>query len=182
MSLKIVFVTKSTLSKKSIIDILKSGVINRINAIILRENELYYEKYGDEILDICGQNKVEFITHNFANYAITKGLKSIHFSFECFKNIDKNLLLNFNDINVSIHNKEQLNFAIKNGASSLTYGNIFETNSHPGKIGVGLEKLKNLTNLTNLDIYAIGGINLQNISKFKDIKIKGVCMMREFMN
>lgn len=181
MSLKIVFVTNSVLSQKSISEILQNDVMDRIDAILLRENEVYYEKYADDIISLCKRKKVEFIVHNFINFALSRNLKNIHFSFEAFKSIDKKLLKNFIDINVSIHDEEQLNFATKNGATSLTFGNIFETNSHPNKNGVGLMSLQNLIQLTNLDIYAIGGINFENISKFKNMQIKGVCMMREFM-
>lgn len=181
MSLKVVFVTNSTLSQKNIVDILKNGVMDRIDAILLRENAQYYAKYADEIIKLCDSKNVEFITHNLVNFALSRNLKNIHFSFETFKNIDKNLLKNFISVNVSIHDKQQLNFVTQKGATSLTFGNIFETNSHPNKKGVGLMALESLIKLTTLDIYAIGGINFENIGKFENMQINGVCMMREFM-
>lgn len=181
MSLKIVFVTNSSLSKKNISQILKDGIIDKIDAVLLRENKAYYEKYADEILNMCKSKKVEFITHNFVDYAINNDLKNIHFSFEYFYKVNKTKIKNFNDVNVSIHNKKELEFVTKNGASSIIYGNIFKTTSHPNRKAKGLENLQNLMHLTNLDIYAIGGINLQNIAKFQNLKIKGVCMMSEFM-
>ncbi|QKF64779.1 thiamine phosphate synthase [Campylobacter corcagiensis] len=177
--MNIVFVTNSQLSSQNLTQILKTKT--GFNSVILRENLEYYNKFGTRIIEICKLKGVNFITHNFTNFAIQNSLKSIHFSFLNFKNLDKQILKNFSQILVSVHSIDELKFAKENGATAVIYGNIFKTDSHPKKPGVGMDSLINLTKQTDLDVYAIGGINSKNLDKFSNLDIAGICMMREFM-
>lgn len=66
---------------------------------------------------------------------------------------------------VSVHSVEDALAAQNSGADYLLAGNIFETFCKPGKPGRGLEYLTEICNAVDIPVYAIGGVNHENISE-----------------
>ena len=66
-------------------------------------------------------------------------------------------------VGVSTHNYEQLNKAVLDGANYVGIGPIFESRTKQFSSFGGLSLLEQVANQTALPIFAIGGIDLQNI-------------------
>ncbi|QOR67366.1 thiazole tautomerase TenI [Cytobacillus suaedae] len=65
-------------------------------------------------------------------------------------------------IGCSIHSKEEVVTAKKNGANFCLFGHIYSTKSKPGVAPRGITGLKDVVNATTLPVIAIGGIQPQN--------------------
>ena len=66
-------------------------------------------------------------------------------------------------VGVSTHNYEQLNKAVLDGANYVGIGPIFESRTKQFSSFGGLSLLEQVANQTALPVFAIGGIDLQNI-------------------
>ena len=71
--------------------------------------------------------------------------------------------------------------AEKMGATYVTAGHIFATDCKKGLEPRGIEFLKNAVSSVDIDVYGIGGISLENISKIQNTGAKGACIMSGFM-
>ena len=93
----------------------------------------------------------------------------------------QNPLLYFENISISCHSMEDVNFAIKSNANQIILGTIFETECKKGLKGKGLSFVKEITANCPIPVYAIGGIKEDNIAAIKKAGAKGGCMMSGFM-
>lgn len=66
---------------------------------------------------------------------------------------------------VSIHSVTDAMAAERAGADYVMAGNIYETFCKPGKPGQGLQYLREICHSVSIPVYAIGGINHENISE-----------------
>ena len=62
------------------------------------------------------------------------------------------------------------------GASYIGSGAFFKTQTKDDAQIISLEDLKDIIDGVTIPVYPIGGINLKNLSYFKEIKLSGVCM------
>ena len=63
----------------------------------------------------------------------------------------------------------------------MTAGHIFATDCKKGLEPRGIEFLKNAVSSVDIDVYGIGGISPENISKIQNTGAKGACIMSGFM-
>ena len=76
---------------------------------------------------------------------------------------------------------EDMNIAVKNGATQIILGTIFETECKKGLKGKGLEFVREICKVCPVPVYAIGGINLERLQQVMDVGAAGGCMMSGFM-
>ena len=88
---------------------------------------------------------------------------------------------NFMEISVSCHSMEDMNHAVKNGATQIILGTIFETECKKGLKGKGLGFVAEICKACSVPVYAIGGINLERLQQVIDVGAAGGCMMSGFM-
>ena len=72
---------------------------------------------------------------------------------------------------------EEARAAIAEGADYLLLGAIFETATHPGQPGLGLDTLRSIVAL-GVPVIAIGGITPERAQSVKDAGAWGVAAMR----
>ena len=143
------------------------------NAIYLREKDLSDEEYAllaQKIMPLCKQSDTAFYICEREEIAKSLGVKNLHISV---KNISKiGTICEFCNISVSIHSKQEIELAIKLGATNLVYGHIFETFCKKDLSPRGLDSLKEICSLSKIPVIAIGGINGKNAQKVLDM---GAC-------
>lgn len=152
-------------------------------SIILREKDMSEKDYlhlAKNIMKITNKNNTELILHNFIDAAMELGIKKIHLPLQKAEE-NKSQLKYFNTIGISVHSKEEAKKAMRLGASYITAGHIFETDCKKGLKGRGLDFLKEVTECVNIPVYAIGGINQENIDTVINVGAKGACIMSGFM-
>lgn len=84
-------------------------------------------------------------------------------------------------VGVSVHSAEEAKEAENKGANYVIVGHIFETDCKKGLAPRGLDFLKEVCNSVKIPVYAIGGINPDNISLVAQVGAGGACIMSGFM-
>lgn len=177
-------------------------------AIILREKDLSEDEYrmlAGRVKEICEPFNVEVYVHSRQNIARELGIRAIHMSSENVIKLD-NADGFFTDISVACHSIEDVELAIKYGATQIILGTIFETDCKKGLKGRGVEfvarvceycrnvyKLRqtgevkqsfetsSLLDMKPIPVYAIGGITPDNLASVKEAGAAGACMMSYMM-
>lgn len=116
---------------------------------------------------------------------------SMYRKFDRFSNIHMTMpmlqhirLADMNFINlagVSVHSVDEAVEAEKMGVDYVIAGHIFETDCKKGLAPRGLEFLKQVCNAVKIPVYAIGGINADNINSVAQSGADGACIMSGFM-
>ena len=155
-----------------------------VKALILREKDLSEREYSDlakKFTEICEKHKVEAILHTYVDTAIRLGVRSIHLPLPVFKDLSGEKKNFFRKIGVSCHSVEDALEAEKLGASYITFGHVFATDCKKGLLPRGIDALKNVCKAVKIPVYAIGGINEQNIGSVTEAGAAGACIMSGFM-
>ena len=153
------------------------------NALILREKDLSteeYRQYAQRVMKICARERVPFFIHSHVEVAKDLGCNAIHFSIPKLRE-NRKFLEYFQQISVSCHSLEDAIEAQESGATQLILGNIFETDCKKGLPGKGLEFLAEVASHVDIPVYAIGGINPDNLGAVMQYGAAGGCMMSGFM-
>ena len=87
----------------------------------------------------------------------------------------------FEEISVSCHSMEDMELAVKSGASQIILGTIFETECKKGLKGKGVEFVREVCEKCPVPVYAIGGINMERLPIIMQAGAAGGCMMSGFM-
>lgn len=116
---------------------------------------------------------------------------SMYRKFDRFSNIHMTMpmlqhirLADMNFINlagVSVHSVDEAVEAEKMGVDYVIAGHIFETDCKKGLAPRGLDFLKQVCNAVKIPVYAIGGINADNINLVAKAGADGACIMSGFM-
>lgn len=177
---KIIFVTNSNISVNIMADIKRANFKKMADYIMVREKSLNKNEYRNfikKVLKVVPKDSV--IIHTHADIAKEFKIKNIHFSLNDFLNFKDHA--NFSHIGVSIHSLKDALIAQNLGATNVVAGHIFATKSHENEPPKGIDFLQNIASNLKIKIYAIGGINFQNLDLIKQTGIDGACMMREFI-
>lgn len=158
----------------------------RPHALILREkdlSEVEYERLANDVLDLCGRQKVPCFLHSHAKAALRLGCTRIHLSVPLLHEYARTgILEHFSEISVSCHSISDICEAAEAGASQIILGNIFETDCKKGLPGKGLDFLRQACARSPIPVYGIGGISPANMMLLLKAGAAGGCMMSGFMN
>ena len=150
----------------------------KVDALILREKDMRENDYYDlakEVLKICKKHKLVCFLHNFDKVA----LKLNHRYFHCPLDIlraESRVVRYFHLIGTSIHSSDELLEAMEFNCHYALFGHIFETLAKPLLPPRGLDMLTQICEQSTIPIYAVGGINKNNVEKLANIDIAGICM------
>ena len=158
------------------------------HAVILREKDLSDEEYevlAEKLLSLCKEDKVDCFLHSRISVAYRLGCKRIHLSIPSLEAMDEEkysqLKKEFQEISVSCHSMEDVEMAVKNGATQIILGTIFETECKKGLKGKGLDFVREICKACPVPVYAIGGINMERLQMVMEAGAAGGCMMSGFM-
>lgn len=158
-------------------------VSRNCDLIILREKDLSPEEYfslGEKFLHACSNGRAVPVLHCFWEKALELHHDKIHLSLRDFRE-NPRIKEKFSLVGVSVHSVEEAKEAQSLGADYITAGHIFETDCKKGLKGRGLEFLQNVAKSVSIPVYAIGGINGDNMESVKNAGANGACIMSGFM-
>lgn len=197
----IVCVTNRKLCRKNFLEQIEEIARAHPRAIILREKdlpermvvrkELYLpersntiENYMDlakEVLEICKKYSTLCILHHFVEVSKELQCKSIHLPFsqlQAMGDIDRAY---FTTLGASCHTVDEAKEAQSLGCTYIIVGHIFETDCKKGLEPRGLSFLQEVCKQVTIPVYAIGGIQIQNIKKVRQAGATGACVMSGLM-
>ena len=148
--------------------------------VILREKDLTEKEYTElakKIKKICTETGTKFCINKFQNTAKEIGCDAIQLSYTDFLALPEK----FCTTGVSVHSVEEAVNAEKHCADFLIAGHIFATDCKKGVPPRGIEFLTDVISNVEIPVYAIGGINDENMQSALDCGAAGVCIMSGFM-
>ncbi len=156
---------------------------NGISRIILREkdmSETEYMELSEKVLAITDRYNVQCILHTYIDVAIKLNHLYIHLPMHGFiSNVHR--LENFKIKGVSTHTVDEAKKAESLKASYITASHIYETDCKKGLEPKGVRYLKEVCDSINTPVYALGGINFENMYDTLNMGADKVCMMSELM-
>lgn len=164
------------------------GQIERITglpleAVIVREKDMAEPEYkvlAQRVMEICEKNNTKCILHSFYGVADELGCRYIHLPFGVFKSA-ADIAERFDEAGTSVHSVSEAVEAERMGASYITAGHIFATDCKKGLEPRGLGFLKEVCESVSIPVYAIGGINRENMQSTIECGAAGVCIMSGLM-
>ncbi len=155
---------------------LRKIVAARPNAIILREKDLCRDDYrtlAEKALEICG-NEVRCILHTYADVARELRVP-VHLPLPVLRR-DRGLC---DDMiyGASCHSVQDVSEAKSLGCNYVTLGHVFPTDCKKGVPARGTDPVKKAVEAVDIPVFAIGGIDRDNIGKIVDCGAKGACVM-----
>lgn len=166
---------------KRIEDALKGGV----DIIQLREKEktdLEILNLGKKVKKICDKYDIPLLIDDKPHLAWALGC-GVHVGADdfpislCRKLLGKDALVGATAKSVEAAKKAQ-----EDGADYLGVGAIFETKTHVKTKRTSVETFKKIKETVDIDVYAIGGLNIENVEILKDSKADGICVVRAIMD
>lgn len=181
---KILSVTARTFCKEGFLARIGAICAAGIDGIILREKdlpELKYRSLAADVLQICRDTGTPCALHTYPAAAKSLHAEALHLPLHAFLALGEKEKRAFPTIGVSCHSLDDVMAAQEGGCSYVTLGHIFATDCKRGLPGRGLAFLDEVCRRANVPVYAIGGINRDNIARVRDAGASGACIMSGLM-
>ena len=153
-------------------------------AVIVREKDLSEDEYAalaKKAVEICKEYEVPCILHSFYNVADDLGVKVVHLPLNLLRQMSESKRASYKKIGASCHSAEEAAEAEKLGCDYIIAGHIFKTDCKKDVPPRGLEFLSEVCQRVKIPVYAIGGINKDNIAFIRQAGASGGCIMSGFM-
>ena len=152
----------------------------RPKRILLREKDIpsgELIKLGRQIQEICYEYKIAFGMNSDVEAARELKAECVHLPFSQFTQLSEKEKKSFSLIGTSVHRAEEALKSEEMGAAYVIAGHIFETNCKSGLEPRGLSFLQKICQTVKIPVYAIGGLNPENVSSVMECGADGICIM-----
>ena len=176
----LICVTNRHLCKGDFFTRIEEIVKHKPKAILLREKDLTeaeYESIAREVLKICKKSDVPCILHNFIDTALKLNADAIHMTFSMLRIMNVEDKKRFRMIGASCHSAEEARKAENVNCTYIIAGHIFDTLSKKNIPPRGLDFFKEVISNVSIPVYAIGGINKDNIKSVLNAGASAACVM-----
>lgn len=181
---KLLSVTSRTLCKEDFLARVGAICAAGIDGIILREKDLSepeYQSLAINVLRICREKGTPCALHTYVTAAKSLHAEALHLPLQAFLSLGEKEKRAFPTIGVSCHSLDDVIAAQDGGCSYVTLGHIFATNCKRGLPGRGPDFLTDVCRHASVPVYAIGGIDKDNIARVRDAGASGACIMSGLM-
>jgi thiamine-phosphate diphosphorylase len=121
----------------------------------------------------------KMLVHECLDVALAANACGAHLRLSSLsKGSAKQLLGNDRLLGVSVHALRQAVSACEQGADYVMFGHIYDTPSHPGQPGRGLNALRAVVASVGIPVIAIGGITVENVDDVLSAGASGVAVIR----
>ena len=158
---------------------IEEAIKGGVKIVQLREKNIstkdFYEK-ALKVKEICKNYGALFIINDRLDIAQVVGADGVHLGqsdmpIEKAREILKDKFL----IGATARNVEEAKIAELLGADYIGSGAIFGTNTKDNAKKLEMEELKKIVASVKIPVFAIGGINIDNVSSLKNIGLQGIC-------
>ena len=160
---------------------IEEAIKGGVKIVQLREKNIstkdFYEK-ALKVKEICKNYEALFIINDRLDIAQVVGADGVHLGqsdmpIEKAREILKDKFL----IGATARNVEEAKRAELLGADYIGSGAIFGTNTKDNAKKLEMEELKKIVASVKIPVFAIGGINIDNVSILKNIGLQGICVV-----
>lgn len=170
---------------ETLLDRLARAVEAGVSMVVVREKDLdaaplcRFTGRVQEVVERSGRRDLPVIVNRRLDVALASGAAGVHLPAGGLDPADVRLLAPAPfRIGVSTHSVEELLEVERQGADYAFFGPVFPTESHPGRPGAGIEKLRRAVAATSLPVWAIGGIRPDNLEALAGLPLAGVAVIR----
>ena len=165
--------------EKDFYSCIEEAIKGGVKIVQLREKNIstkdFYEK-ALKVKEICKNYGVLFIINDRLDIAQAVGADGVHLGqsdmpIEEARKILKDKFL----IGATARNMEEAKRAELLGADYIGSGAIFGTSTKDNAKKLEMEDLKKMVNSVKIPVFAIGGININNVGSLKNIGLQGIC-------
>ena len=158
---------------------IEEAIKGGVKIVQLREKNIstkdFYEK-ALKVKEICKNYEALFIINDRLDIAQVVGADGVHLGqsdmpIEKAREILKDKFL----IGATARNVEEAKRAELLGADYIGSGAIFGTNTKDNAKKLEMEELKKIVASVKIPVFAIGGINIDNVGILKNIGLQGIC-------
>ena len=158
---------------------IEEAIKGGVKIVQLREKNIstkdFYEK-ALKVKEICKNHGALFIINDRLDIAQAVGADGVHLGqsdmpIEKAREILKDKFL----IGATARNVEEARKAELLGADYIGSGAIFGTNTKDNAKKLEMEELKKIVASVKIPVFAIGGINIDNVGILKNIGLQGIC-------
>ena len=158
---------------------IEEAIKGGVKIVQLREKNIstkdFYEK-ALKVKEICKNYRALFIINDRLDIAQAVGADGVHLGqsdipIEKAREILKDKFL----IGATARNVEEAKRAELLGAGYIGSGAIFGTSTKDNAKKLEMEELKKIVASVKIPVFAIGGININNVSSLKNIGLQGIC-------
>lgn len=183
---KLYLVTNSdNYSEEEFLERVEAALKGGVDILQLREkdkSDLEILNLGKKVKALCDSYKVPMLIDDKPHIAWALGL-GVHLGADDMpialgrKMLGENAL-----IGATAKSVEAAQKAEKEGADYLGVGAIFETKTHVKTKRTSVETLKEIKKNVGIEVYAIGGLNIDNVDILKGTEVDGICVVRAIMD
>ena len=144
--------------------------------IILREKDLSEEELlplAKACMDVCQDCATELVVNSAVGVARRIGCGSVHMPMPLLRTTD---VSGFTLVGASVHSPDEALEAQELGADYLIAGHVFPTACKIGEPR-GTTFLRDVVSVSDVPVYAVGGVNPDNVYKVRDAGCRGACTM-----
>ena len=176
------FITDSKLTKKTVIEDVKSAIKGGVKIVQYREKNSDTKQMieeAKEIKGICKKSNVLFLINDRIDVALAVDADGVHLGQEDMHyEYARNLLGNNKIIGLSAHSLKEALQNERIGADYTSIGPIYYTTTKKSaKAPIGLEPIRQLKNKLKIPFVAIGGINETNIDDVLKAGAKNIAII-----
>lgn len=172
-------------SEEEFLERIESALKGGVDILQLREKEkadLEILNLGKKVKALCDSYKVPMLIDDKPHIAWALGL-GVHLGADDMPiELGRKLLGPEALIGATAKSVEAAKIAEKQGANYLGVGAVFETKTHVKTKRTSLETLIEIKKNVGIEVYAIGGLNFDNIDILKGSSIDGICVVRAIMD
>lgn len=182
---KVICVTNRHLCRDDFLQRIEKIAESGAETVILREKDMTeteYETLAKKVIDICHDNNILCVLHSFTGVALKLGCSAIHLPLPLLRQLSNDERKKYKILGSSCHSLEEAVEAEGLGCTYIIAGHIFATDCKKGLKPKGTDFLKSVCATVKIPVYAIGGINKDNIISVMEAGVNGVCIMSGLMN
>lgn len=174
-------ITEEFCNGKSSIDVLKMVISAGVRIVQLREKNLTKKELYNlavKYREITKKNRVTLIINDHIDIALAVKADGVHLGqndlpCDVARKLSSKLI-----IGISTHNASDIENAIKEKATYINIGPIFNTNTKKTTVNpLGLGYLKNVSSTLKIPFTVMGGINKENIISVLEAGAKNIAMV-----
>lgn len=183
---KLYLVTNSDkYSEEEFLERVEAALKGGVDILQLREKDktdLEILALGKKVKALCDTYKVPMLIDDKPHLAWALGI-GVHLGADDMPiKLARKLLGPDCLIGATSKSVEAAKMAEKEGADYLGVGAIFETKTHVKTKRTSVETLIEIKKNVGIDVYAIGGLNIDNVDILEDSGVDGVCVVRAIMD
>ena len=182
LSRSLFMVTEPEGDLPALVDAVHAGVRGGVSHVVLRRPRQSARDLFHVAQDLspsrCGRTAWKLLVHERVDVALAAPAQGVHLTLNSLPGRQaKDLLGAEGLLGISVHSLGDVDAAHAECTDYAMFGHVFETPSHPGEPGRGLDALRGVVQAADIPVIAIGGITAERVDAVLATGASGVAVI-----